>query len=504
MCAEKMPACDTKLRDRYWAPVVLVVLFLAFASQNANASDWSVYSSDNLTIYTDAKDKKARKLLRDFEVFRSAVIAVTGIENRPENSRMIILLYARTGTYRKIAPRNSSGFFLNSISGPRLVNGPGGRAKYDLEILFHEYVHYLMNEHSLIAYPRWYAEGFAELLGATTIRGGAAVVGTVPAAAEYSLRTENVLRIEDLLASERSPRKVGLERRFYSTAWLLTHFLQIGSLIDDTDLKQQTSDYLKRVHDGEDVVGAFNDSFRMNPRDMDKALARYRKNRRLTVVELSIGEYEGEIQRRQLDENEKAFLLADTAWSAGEQDVALEYLDDIRRDAVNAARPLSLLAVLQNHARDTEAARANAASALALAPNDSRVLTNLCHLEYDLFNVASEKGEIDRDTLLQSIAYGQKAVELDPGNREAYHYLHLAYIAADMDTKAANALMSAFQIAPSSIRINLAVGLFTFERGHYDLARPFLERVRAWSHSAEQRANVEELLRLIDNTPGAE
>lgn len=457
--------------------------------------------SDNFTIYSDDKDRNVYDLLAEFEVFRSAVLAVTGVENRPENSRMMILHYSRATDYRKIAPVNVIGFYSNTSAGPRMVVGPDTRFSDDENTLYHEYVHYLLREHSLIMYPKWFNEGFAELLGETEISKGKVVIGAAPAGRVRTLRSEPEMHVEELLTPRYEANSGRYWSRFYAYSWALTHYLQITSFTENPQLRQQTTEYLYLVHSGEDPIDAFSATFKMTPREMDVELSHYRRARKLSAIELEIGEYNGGIRKRRLTANEQVFLLADIAWRRGEEEVALEYLEDIdiQPDASDAARPLSLSAVLLNHRGDVESAKANASRALALAPDDSQVLSNLAHFEFDNADYADERGGDSRVALENAVSYGSKAAEIDPANLEAYHFLWNSYVKLDQVANAARAMMSAYQLAPSDLSLNFEIGSLTFNQGLYDLSRPFLERVLAWSHSVERQAAVKEMLEQIEN-----
>ena len=45
--------------------------------------------------------------------------------------------------------------------------------------------------------------------------------------------------------------------------------------------------------------------------------------------------------------------------------------------------------------------------------------------------------------------------------------------------------------------MNLSIGSFAYERGLFDVAKPFLERVLTWTHSAELQLEVQEMLTEI-------
>ena len=396
------------------------------------------------------------------------------------------------------------GFFARTPAGPRMVIGPiNARSLMTVtDVLYHEYVHYLQREHSEIVYPRWYSEGFAEVLSAARVEGGKVLVGGIPADRREGLRVLRDMTVRDLLQPNYESSAPTYWARFYANAWIYTHFLQMGSLGEDDELRRQTSDYLRRVHVGEDVIEAFSASYGIEPEDMDAELRRYRRSRKISSIELEVGEYTGTIERRELDGNEQAFLLADMAWWRDNEKAALKYLDDVSPGLPNAARPLSLSAVLRNHAEDFERADADAIAAFSLAPDDSQVLSNLAHLAWDRYESGREDGSADESLLQRTIDLGKRSVEIDPLNLEGYEFLWQGYAEIGEITDAARAMMAAYQILPSDTDINLTIGRFLFEQDRHDLAMPFLQRVLAWSHSAEQLEEVNEILGKIGARTG--
>jgi hypothetical protein len=484
---------------------ICLFITLIFVTQTALCRDWISYTSQNFTIYSDQKPKEAIALLKEFEIFRGVALFVTGLPNKPENSKMKILVYAKAREYNKIGPPNTAGFYTDTSDGPRMIVGPDRRSMDKTVILYHEYIHYLVREHSRVIYPRWYNEGFAEVLGATTIKRGKATVGVAPESRLITINYDSPFKVRDLLQpdEERSDSRY-YQSRFYAYAWLLTHYLQISSLGDNTHLKAQNQDFLLRYNQGENPVQAFEASFKMTPEEMDTELRNYRSQRQITVLTMSVPDYEGDITQSELSANEQTFLLADLAWRVGKEDVALKYLEDIDTKQANAARPLSLAAVLENHKDNTEKAATYADQALALGSDDSKVMTNLSHWQWDNFDRA-RKVDLETSTFLNdTLVYGEKAIQLDPTNLEAHHFVWESQMENGDDAATARTMMAAYQLSPSNLGINLTIGRFLLSIQKPELARPFLERVLNWSHSEEQRTAIQAVLDRIDKVSGIE
>lgn len=123
----------------------------------------------------------ALEVLHNFELFRLATLTLLGLPDMPESQRLLIIAYDRGRDFNRIRPSSKvGGFFYHSVFGPRMMVGPGGRGNEIQSILFHEYVHYLMNRHSAINFPRWYSEGFATMLSSAEITESSIVIGNAP------------------------------------------------------------------------------------------------------------------------------------------------------------------------------------------------------------------------------------------------------------------------------------------------------------------------------------
>jgi tetratricopeptide (TPR) repeat protein len=269
----------------------------------------------------------------------------------------------------------------------------------------------------------------------------------------------------------------------------------MSSINENPHLTGQLADYLLRYNQNENAVTAFEASFGMTPEDMDKLLESYFRQNRVTMLNLPIGKYEGEIVKRELDEGEKLFLLADLGWHIGNEETALEYLQDLELEDPAYAPALSLAAMLEFHKENYDQATKLATAAYNLAPQNAAVLTNLSHYAQDNF----EQRTRDRaEPLSNGITYAQQAAELDPSSVEAYTNLFRALSSAGEDTDALRALMAAYQLEPSSIDINYTIGDFLIMLNRKDLAQPFLQRAYNWSHPGETREEIGALLRLVE------
>src|SRR5690606_31532622 len=129
-----------------------------------------------------------------------------------------IIVYTQRSDYNAIRPQDTTlGFFTQSSSGPRMVIGPS-RGMGKSQVLYHEYIHHLMQEHVSFPVPRWYNEGFAELLSTMEVDGNKISAGKVDLDRLSVLTDFGLLPLEQLFDPLDEEASDLFMARFYSTA----------------------------------------------------------------------------------------------------------------------------------------------------------------------------------------------------------------------------------------------------------------------------------------------
>lgn len=482
----------------------LLASVLLLAGTSAAASGWAEFRSPFFTVYSDESPKEARELLEKFELFRRFVILFTGVGSDTENDRLQIFMFRRKSDFAPLAGNPSiRGFYLSTDAGPRMVVGPGTSYLDATTVLFHEYVHYFLGEYSDARYPRWYNEGLAEVFGATEIKKNTVVIGAVPEGRDLALLHAGPLGVEALIDPRENVDSSIYASRFYATAWLFTHYLQIGTFDTDSELKAQAADYLGRFASGEDSLAAFKASFSTEPNAMNARLRQYRRSGNVPVISFPRPDLKTDIAERPLGNAETAFVLADLAWRLNEEQIALDYLAEVD-PASHAAPALSLRAVLEHHKNDSDVVSDLEQAVLDGGEGDSITFGNLAHLAWDRYESARNANG-DTDGFLENvIRYGSKAVTLDPSNMEAHRFLWKAHAASGDTVRAAKSMVAAYQLYPSSVGLNYEMGRYLMQIGKPALAHNFLEVVRDRTHSDELRREAAGLLEEVDAAIAAE
>jgi tetratricopeptide (TPR) repeat protein len=480
------------------ALLAVVPLLSAVAAQAALANEWIAHTSDNFTLYSDADEEETVALLGDFEVFRLTALATLNLPDLPESERLTIVVFDTARDFGRIkGGLEASGFFYHSIFGPRMMIGPAGRSEVTQLILFHEYVHYLMNQRSTLNYPPWYREGLASVLQTTDITDSAILVGKAPAGYARALELGFDASLHDLI----DPDFDGEIGGFYVTSWLITHYLLIDSFSNPAR-KQATTDYLRRYDAGEDAVEAFTQSFGVSPGEMQREIAAYGRRNALPGFSWPRIQYSGALSRRALEPGEDLYLLGDLAVEQDEYESAHYYFDRFEKlgiDSPLSTNVVSRRAIALVHEEKIEEGDELVAELLAQEIGDADVLADVAHYEFDRYvydrdnNGGSGLTHLDR-----SIEYGERAVEKDPQDIEALYYLGLANELKGNLQAAADTLLKAYDISPSIPRLNVNLARVLIKGGQRDLGAYLVSRLYSATHSEEARAEFKAIRQQIE------
>jgi len=258
----------------------------------AGANNWVRADSAHFTVFSDIGAKNAQAYLMKLEQYRYVLSGFYGITKDDDASTPKLRFYFvdTLDDLRQTNPEaenNLAGYYKGCAEGEGAVglyedgqiqqtqNVKSQEENPTQAVLFHEYAHDFMFQHSDKAYPHWFVEGFAEFYSTTKIQGDEAIVGMA-----FSWRVNTLMygsrsiSYADLLRDtwrpkqgEPSPELVGA---FYAQSWLLTNYV-----LSDPQRHKQFAAFLDAYHGGEDPVEAFEKVFGIKVKDLDNVLQSY-------------------------------------------------------------------------------------------------------------------------------------------------------------------------------------------------------------------------------------
>jgi hypothetical protein len=348
------------------------------------------------------------------------------------------------------------------------------------------------------AYPGWFVEGYAELLGATTFdASGAANVGQAAKYRFADLNGSNPIPIRDLLADDPDARKGRSVYAFYSEAWFLTHYLVFNDA-----RSPQLRRYLGLVSNGVKPIEAAAQAFG----DLSKLVGEYNAYRNAPSIpgiriSQKNGPAVGDIRVEALSPAAQALvwdrLLYMRGLRGGE---AASVAADLARNAVAAPNDpdtLDLLWRAQLANNDTVAADRAADALLAAKPGDSRGLLGKGMIAMKKLEDAKDYGAAKWAAARQFVINANQADTSSPEILLAY-YQSFGRAHLPPTPTAKLGLMRAFELQPQSVSIRLTLAGSLVSDRRYAEARTVLKPAAFSVHDAGSAAWAQKMLGTIE------
>ena len=172
------------------------------------------------------------------------------------------------------APANSAGFFFSELRENAIVIDDSDVAS-GIQIILHEYAHYLNKQSGRIRYPRWYEEGNAEYLSHSRLHEQAFEYAMTPKQHVATLHFTQWLPYADVLEMSDTMALGPIEgAAFYAQSWLLVHYLQSRSASEQS-MRETLSTYTNAVSKGQSHVEAFELAFAIDIKELEQELMQY-------------------------------------------------------------------------------------------------------------------------------------------------------------------------------------------------------------------------------------
>jgi tetratricopeptide (TPR) repeat protein len=285
--------------------VALVAATLSVAAGAAEPS-WQASTTRHFIIYSKSPPERVRDLAIDLERYDKLIRMATNIPDDVQSTKVRIYEVDGLKEVRAAlgADDNSrvAGFYTANGLGPYLVTpretGYVGRYFTADLVRHHEYAHHMMLQYFPEAYPKWYVEGFAELIGSSKVMDDGRIGYGMPAKqrGDKIATSVNWAPLQELLTKE-NPWGVDA----YGQGWAVTHFFTF-----DKKRSAEFRQYLLALNSGkslEEAAKVFGDlnqldrearayvtagSFEYRPVKVDVALPVIQSTRPLSAGEAAL------------------------------------------------------------------------------------------------------------------------------------------------------------------------------------------------------------------------
>jgi hypothetical protein len=223
-------------------------------------SKWKVAESDHFQIYSTSDDKYLTKLSGRLEAVHYLLKIATRAQEPADGKRLKVKVYAvdDIADVRRLIgnPQSAAaGYYDPQLAGAISViprkSGNDGSFSGEL-ILFHEYAHHFMLQYQPAAYPAWYVEGFAEIIGTASFeKPGMITYGKAAKHREAEMRYTNRYPAAKMVDGRYAKEKRSAENWGYDDAWALAHYLTFSE-----ERKGQLGAYLNAINAGQSFAEA--------------------------------------------------------------------------------------------------------------------------------------------------------------------------------------------------------------------------------------------------------
>jgi len=257
------------------------------AMPRVQAAQWLEARIDDFVLVTDAKEAYTRDTLRDFAVFKQALGVLAPLTRGvPRIPTQMFALDA--GHWRSFAPGPGvAGFFLPQAHVNFIVFDRTPAGMRSREVVFHEYMHYVLYNGSEVPLPPWWAEGVAELFSTITEHDGKIDFGLTPRARKAEFAYFDLMPTSMLLSVDHdSPeyRRHTMTPMFYPQSWLTAHYMLVGR----PERGRQVQRYLREIAAGKLVDDAVQAAFGISMSELDEEIRAYRREGRIRGYRLTL------------------------------------------------------------------------------------------------------------------------------------------------------------------------------------------------------------------------
>lgn len=489
------------------------VLFCALATPAlANDGRWRRAESEHFVVFSDGSENGLREATQTLEDFHVALEALTNTAGTEDSTfKLEVYLLEDSSSLRVVRPGtgpNVGGFYRTSAEHMAAFLVYNNNFDVDArEILMHEYAHHFMLHRFPAAYPRWYTEGWAELVSTTEITDRRAIIGTpsdrlamlvqvngggIAMRTPRTQFTVTLLPIEQLLAPERSERiDVGL---FYSTSWLAASIIA-----NRPELAQGLTNYVRALGEGGDPIDSFQPAFGMTPDQFQETMREYiRGSTRAVGVTLPASPAAVQITRLPASMDDLLLRVARIKLESGLDEERAELVEVVNRVATrypndpSAIKAAARIALLSN---DTARARALLEPLTGAESTDAEALLLLGQSYY------SEAAREGQDPAVSAEAVRNARRHWARGFRANPDYFPILFLYANsfsggpapMTADQLDVMARALYLAPQADDIRFAYAEATLRAGRREEAAETLRPLLHSPHDEEAQTRARTL-----------
>jgi tetratricopeptide (TPR) repeat protein len=470
------------------------------------SADWHEATSKHFHVYAEESPADLKAFATRLETFDAAVREARGTPDVDAGASTQVTVYALRDirAVRELYGDPDSGvagFYEPRASGSvAFVPRYGETGTYELgadSIFFHEYTHHLMFEDTDRPLPTWLTEGFAEFFANPMFnKDGSVTIGAPPKYRAEVLYDQGMggLPLNKMLSGDYTYLTDLEFESLYGRGWLLTHLLSF-----DLKRRGQLTRYLDEIAKGTTPLKAAQTAFG-DLKQLDQQLYAYFKTDKFTVATIAASKLHlPPIEIRPLSPAMSELMNVQIKFARESKRFSPGSLEGRARSVVSRypddARAATLLAQIEDAAKDYDHALVHADAALKLDPRseDAMLAKGIASMNLAKANPKSADWN-------QVRSYFTAANRLDVESAEPLILFYRSFVAegAAPTENALEGLKYALALAPQDSKLRLdAVGEF-LKDGRFSDAREALVPLAYSPHTGKAHDAVRAILDRVD------
>ncbi|WP_299977912.1 DUF1570 domain-containing protein [uncultured Pseudoteredinibacter sp.] len=444
--------------------------------------DWLRIESNHFTVYSALGEKKSREIVLNLEAFRRAALALTNIHQAKPRVPTKIYLVKKSHLSELDISRNIAGYIRPEVDKNTIFVSHSPRFDGST-VIYHEYVHFLLRNHSQQRYPRWYDEGFAEYLASVKTTDKHFQVGQIAEHRLSSLQYGDWLNVRSVInpikMDQWSDEKYS---QFYANAWLLVHFLNNHPDFKGR-LSESLSKYFKLKNQGVDNIDAFESAFSIKVSRLNARLKSYFRRGRATAIQYDKAILLNgiSVNMHSMPKAEAAMVLSEFA-VASKNNLAGKWLEEAGKnpDQLVKVKLLEKKLSIGKNRKDGEKLSEYSLDDFSEELSDFEDLIQQARNIVDYLQATRSR---DPDMIALARAYLLKAWKQDKESPAVYFYYGKLYLIEGKDSaKAIDMLAEAEYFLPANLQIRLNFARALAWAGKKSEAYAKAESVANWTH----------------------
>ena len=495
------------------AAALLFVLF--YFSSNALAKDeWVKVRSKNFQLVGNAAEKDIRaaavKLEQFRETFRQIFTKVKHDSPVPVN----VVVFKNDKSFRDFKPVGDdgkradwvAGYFQSGEAANYIVLSTEGAKDFTYRIIFHEYTHFLVNNHiGRGNVPPWFNEGLAEYYETFKIEndqkvtlGGLNNEHLLLLQQNKLIPFETFFNVDNYSLQRQGHKSAGL---FYAQAWALMHYLMQSG---DGARTPQLNKFTNLVLNGKTPNEAFTEAFQTDYATMERELKKYVEQKSFRVSLATFKNkltFDSEMQSAPIAESEAKAVLGDLLYHSNRLSEAAAMLSEALKLDAGSSPANTSLGLVKMRQDKFEEAETYLEKAVSL--DDKNYLSH-----YYYAYVLSRRGMTDfgfvsgynfeqADKMRESL---KKSIRLNPNFPESYNlYAFVSFVRNEAIDEAIAYLDKAIKLAPGNQWYQMRGAELQMRKENFTDARQIAQKVFETAPDDALRVYAKNALNLINS-----